>query len=425
MVDGDKLLVHFEKVGTVVIERVTWIQRNRQGETIGVVHQFPLTLGYAVTCHKSQGLELPEVVVYSSKEFVPGLVYVAMSRVRSADTLQVIGFSRSQVIPADPEVIAQCSRNTGECDHALRCCRRKFGDESFFDVHDRFAPGDSTDGDDDFYEFPIEVSDGVVQSYFEREDCGLDASVAQLFEQMESHESELSSPPSEGLDQTSLLENLKVNTPCSDFSRTVNEHVDMLLEDRFLANVKAFIDIMWFHSFMALENHIIENPDDLDVKVTRGDFTTATSKLHKLFASPEFSRYILCLFNASTCSTAQRSIGVELGTAVYFKFLEHLLCISRKEQHQEVVVFDVEDMSAAGRAKVRHVGGWAIRKVLEKSRRYVRANICTENAETMASVRRYHSICELIEESLVGSVGGVGARESTQRHSSGDGSTSV
>ena len=150
VVDGDKLLVHFEKVGTVVTERVTWIQRNRQGETIGVVHQFPLTLGYAVTCHKSQGLEFPAVVVHSSKEFVPGLVYAVMSRVRSADSLQVIGFSRSQVITADPEVIAQCSGNTGECDNALRCCRRKFGDESFFDVHDRFAPGDSPDGDDDF-----------------------------------------------------------------------------------------------------------------------------------------------------------------------------------------------------------------------------------------------------------------------------------
>ena len=157
----------------------------------------------------------------------------------------------------------------------------------------------------------------MVQSYFEREDCVLDVSVAQLFELMESHESELSSPPSEGLDQTSLLENLKGNTPCSDFSCTVNEQGDMLLEDRFSVNVKAFIDIMWFYSFMALENHVIENPDDLDIKVTRGDFTTATSKLHKLFASPIFSRYILCLFNASTCSTAQRSICVELGTAVY------------------------------------------------------------------------------------------------------------
>lgn len=100
VLDKDKLLVYFEKVGNVAIERVTWIQKNRQGETIGVVHQFPLTPAYAITCHKSQGLDLPAVVVHSSKEFVPGLLYVAMSCVLSADTLQVIGFSRSQVTPA-------------------------------------------------------------------------------------------------------------------------------------------------------------------------------------------------------------------------------------------------------------------------------------------------------------------------------------
>ncbi|KAK2555826.1 hypothetical protein P5673_022467 [Acropora cervicornis] len=72
VLDKDKLLVYFEKVGNVAIERVTWIQKNRQGETIGVVHQFPLTPAYVVTCHKSQGLELPAVVVHSSKDFVPG-----------------------------------------------------------------------------------------------------------------------------------------------------------------------------------------------------------------------------------------------------------------------------------------------------------------------------------------------------------------
>ncbi|KAJ7391192.1 hypothetical protein OS493_019323 [Desmophyllum pertusum] len=70
----------------------------------------------------------------------------------------------------------------------------------------------------------------------------------------------------------------------------------------------------------------------------------------------------------------------------------------------EAVVFNVEEMPAAGRAKVRHVGGWAIRKVLEKSRKYVRENIHSENAETMNSVHRHHDICEVIEESLVGSL---------------------
>ena len=132
VVDGDKLLVHFEKVSTVEIDQVMWIQRNHQGGTIGVVHQFPLTLGYTVIYHTSQGLELPAVVGLLSKEFVTGLVYIAMSRVRLADMLLVRGFNMRQVIPADPEAITQCNWNTGDCDHALRCCRRKATGDEFF-----------------------------------------------------------------------------------------------------------------------------------------------------------------------------------------------------------------------------------------------------------------------------------------------------
>lgn len=113
--------------------------------------------------------------------------------------------------------------------------------------------------DDDCYEFPIEVSDGMVQSYFEWEDTNLEVSVVQFFEQMENHESELSRLPTEGLDTTSLLRNLKVNMPSSDFSWMVNKNVEMIFEERFVNNVKAFVDIMWFHSFLALESHIVEN----------------------------------------------------------------------------------------------------------------------------------------------------------------------
>ena len=402
--DGNKLLVCFEKVSTVGIERVTWIQRNRQGEKIGSVSQFPIILGYAVTCHKSQGLELPAVVLHSSKAFVPGLVYVAMSRVRSADTLQVLAFNSNQILPADPDVILQSSRDVRECDASLRCYRRRVAsDETFFDVHDRFQPEDLDDVTEDGYEFPIDVSDGMVHAYFELEDADTGVSIAQIYQQMESHESELSRPPP-GLDTRELLIKLKVEMPYSDFSQSVNEAVDVLLDARFSDIMKAFVDIMWFHSFCALETHIFDNPDDLNVKVSRCDFTMATAKLQKLLVSSEFAQYILCLFNASTFTSAQWSGACDIGTALYMKFLDNLLALSARESNEEAIAFDVEDMPAAGKAKVRHVGGWAIRKVLEKSRRYVRENMYSKNAQTVASVRHHRSISELIEESLVGSV---------------------
>ena len=55
-------------------------------------------------------------------------------------------------------------------------------------------------------------------------------------------------------------------------------------------------------------------------------------------------------------------------------------------------------MGACKKSKVRHVGGWTVKKVLTA---YVRKNIFTENSVTLSSVIRKNRLCELIEEILV------------------------
>ena len=201
--EGKYLQIYFNEVGTVNIERETWIQRNRRGEIIGSACQFPVILAYAVTCHKSQGTELPAVVVHASKEFVPGLTYVAVSRVKSVDNLQVVGFKASHIIPADPEVINQCKRAVGENDPTLACCcMRPVSDENFFTVCDAtHLPDADGCGEESDYQFPFHVSDDMVLSYFEQQnDDELNINAAQVFEQMERHASQLSKPPRESLD---------------------------------------------------------------------------------------------------------------------------------------------------------------------------------------------------------------------------------
>ena len=76
---GEGLKVFFPQVGSVEIERHSWLKTNKQENVVGSICQYPLVLAYAATCHKAQGLTLPAPVVH---EFVSGLTYVALSRVK-------------------------------------------------------------------------------------------------------------------------------------------------------------------------------------------------------------------------------------------------------------------------------------------------------------------------------------------------------
>jgi ATP-dependent DNA helicase PIF1 len=56
--------------------------------TTGVYEQIPLTIGYAITIHKSQGLSLDDVRIDLGRgAFAPGQLYVALSRATSAEGL--------------------------------------------------------------------------------------------------------------------------------------------------------------------------------------------------------------------------------------------------------------------------------------------------------------------------------------------------
>jgi ATP-dependent DNA helicase PIF1 len=49
--------------------------------------QFPLSLAWAITIHKSQGMSLRRALIRCDRDFVPGLLYVAVSRVTSLEGL--------------------------------------------------------------------------------------------------------------------------------------------------------------------------------------------------------------------------------------------------------------------------------------------------------------------------------------------------
>jgi ATP-dependent exoDNAse (exonuclease V) alpha subunit len=78
---------------TVEAKPESW--ETRDGEKkIATLWQIPLRLAWAITVHKSQGMTLDAAHIDLGSAFVPGMGYVALSRVKSLDSLTLGGLNR-------------------------------------------------------------------------------------------------------------------------------------------------------------------------------------------------------------------------------------------------------------------------------------------------------------------------------------------
>lgn len=74
-----------------------------EGKEVAAAKNFPLSLAWAITIHKSQGATLDKAVVSLKGLWEPGQAYVALSRVRSSQDLMISSWDEKSII-ADPQV---------------------------------------------------------------------------------------------------------------------------------------------------------------------------------------------------------------------------------------------------------------------------------------------------------------------------------
>ena len=103
-ITDDKITVKKDNGREVQADKSQFSLQDAEGNVMASVIQFPLALAYATTIHKSQGATLDDLWCDISRLWEPGHAYVALSRLRSAEGLHLIGWNPRSII-VDPKVL--------------------------------------------------------------------------------------------------------------------------------------------------------------------------------------------------------------------------------------------------------------------------------------------------------------------------------
>lgn len=118
--EGDKEAIEVEPLEWENT-RYTLNERTREIESdvVGTFRQLPLRLAWAITIHKSQGLTFEHAIIDANQSFAPGQVYVALSRCRTLEGLQLAAPLQPQSIINDQRVDSYIAQQENEAARSI------------------------------------------------------------------------------------------------------------------------------------------------------------------------------------------------------------------------------------------------------------------------------------------------------------------
>lgn len=91
--EGGFPVVKTFKGNRITVKQETWGVQDDHGKMLASLNQIPLRLAWAITVHKCQGMTLDAATIDLSKTFERGQGYVALSRLKNIENLQLEGFN--------------------------------------------------------------------------------------------------------------------------------------------------------------------------------------------------------------------------------------------------------------------------------------------------------------------------------------------
>lgn len=119
----------------ITVSEESW-RIEEDGKVKAEIKQIPLRYAWAITVHKSQGMTLDGAQMDLSKTFTFGMGYVALSRVRTIEGLELIGFHDDALL-MHPE-ITKLDKTFREKSERAEQALEKYSEEELAKLHESF-----------------------------------------------------------------------------------------------------------------------------------------------------------------------------------------------------------------------------------------------------------------------------------------------